>query len=211
LETYFKPALLTVFLAALLGGAGARVTALEIPVENISTTAGTAVGFVDMEKIFQEFPETEHAKVEYFEDIEKKRLALLDKELEIKNLKDRIDALKKSIDTGTSAAAAGISPSTGTINAVAASAQDAAATLILRQQELDEKEKGLETERLKIEQDLVDEERHRSQAILGHIYVVLQELAEEAQVNVVVDKSSILYGTAQVDLTEKLRERLRSE
>ena len=194
---------------SVLFGWTAGAWALEIPVENITTTAGFAVGYVDMEKIFQEFPETQRAKVEYFEDIEKKRLALLDKELEIKNLKDRIDAIKKSIEIGTGSSSLGVS--SGTASAAAATAQDAAATLVLRQQELDEKEKSMETERLKIEQDLVDEERHRSQAILGRIYVVLQELAEEAQVSVVVDKSSILYGTAQVDLTEKLRERLRTE
>jgi Skp family chaperone for outer membrane proteins len=184
--------------------------ALEIPVENIEATAGFAVGYVDMEKIFQEFPQTQQSKVEYLENIEKKRLALLDKELEINSVKERIDSLKKTIEAGINPASE-VAPGTETPGAPETSVQDAAAGLVLRQQELSEKEKDLETERLKIEQDLVNEERRRSQAILGHIYLILQELAEEAQVSVVVDKTSILYGTAEVDLTEKLRERLKNE
>jgi Skp family chaperone for outer membrane proteins len=210
LETFSRRGIAFLLTGALLGLFG-KVRALEIPVENIATPSGSAVGFVDIEKIFQEFPETQRAKAEYMSSIEKKRIALLDKELEIKSIKDRIDSLKKTLEPETGSAATAPAKSTGTVDSSGAPAEGAAAALVLRQQELDEKEKGLETERLKIEQELVDEERHRSQAILGHIYVVLQELAEEAQVSVVVDKSSILYGTAQVDLTAKLRERLRAE
>jgi Skp family chaperone for outer membrane proteins len=45
--------------------------------------------------------------------------------------------------------------------------------------------------------------------ILGKIYQALRDVANEEQVVVVVDKSSILYGDANIDLTEKLQERVR--
>jgi len=158
-----------------------------------------------MEKIFQEFPETRRAKAEYLLEVQKKRGFLLERELAVKDVHDRIDTLKESLG---SAVNGNVAASTDTVRSSARS--DQAEALILRQQELSDKNDELEKERLKAEQDLVDYERRRSQAILGRIYAVLQELAQEDQISVVVDKSHILYGIPQVDLTEKLRDRLRT-
>ena len=43
----------------------------------------------------------------------------------------------------------------------------------------------------------------------GLIYKALKDLANEEQVTLVVDKSSILFGSAEIDLTDKLQQRVR--
>jgi len=163
-----------------------------------------------MEKIFQEFPETKTAKADYLIEIEKKRKILLEKELALKENEDQIEALKKAIGNNEhSEIEKSTSSATESGNPTKSNSEGESVLISLKQQELTEKRKALEQERLKAEQELVDYERRRSQAILGKIYIILRELAEESQVSVVVDKSHILYGTPQVDLTDKLRERLR--
>jgi len=74
--------------------------------------------------------------------------------------------------------------------------------------ELDDKKAEMEELRKQASADLAAFENQQSQLILGKIYQALRDVANEEQVSVVVDKSSILYGDANIDLTEKLQQRL---
>ena len=61
---------------------------------------------------------------------------------------------------------------------------------------------------LDFEQPLLELENRRSEILLGKIYTVIQEVARENGVGVVVDKNQILFGQNSVDLTEKVIKKL---
>lgn len=61
-----------------------------------------------------------------------------------------------------------------------------------------------------VEKNLLELESRRSEILLGKIYTVVQEVARENGVSVVVDKGQILFGQKTVDLTEKVLKKLES-
>ena len=75
-------------------------------------------------------------------------------------------------------------------------------------EELKNKEKDLKSFQATAEKELTALESRKSQVLLGKIYQVLQQVAHDEGVSVVVDKGAILYGQPAVDLTEKLLKRL---
>jgi len=175
--------------------------ALNIPLGK-SDGKSTAVGYVDMELIFQEFPETKKAKQEYYAEVEKRRKALSDQEAEIERINQRLVVLKTTLEdllvaTSTSTA---VDSSTDTVHFQESESLET---------ELAKKKDELEISRKKAVKELEKLEENRSLQILGRIYNILKDLAQEEGISMVVDKTSILYGSEAVDLTYKLRNRLR--
>lgn len=171
--------------------------ALDIPLSGSSETGqggGAGLGYVDMDRIFQIYPQTQVAKEDYAKQLKKKRDQLAAKESEMADIQGRIAVLESTLK-------------------LADDTQPAAAT---SKQSLEKMKQDLETHKTELEElhkqatsDLAAFESQQSQLILGKIYQALRDVAIEAQVSVVVDKSSILYGDATIDLTEKLQERVR--
>ena len=198
--------------------------ALEIPLGKAEGKS-TTVGYVDMELIFQEFPETKKAKQEYYAEVETRRKMLAGQEEDIAKLNQRLLVLKTTLESlviSTSAAAeAGVESSTEAAGGEEAAPEagkseieksSATATkpeLEKLEKEPDEKKEALETTKQKAVKELEELEESRSLQILGRIYNILEELAQEEGISMVVDKSSILYGSEAVDLTHKLKNRLR--
>jgi Skp family chaperone for outer membrane proteins len=192
--------------------------ALEIPLGGASEGkgaggGGTSVGYVDMDRIFQIYPQTQIAKEDYAKQLEKKRQQLREKEEQVNSLKARIGVLDSTLkDMGAPSAAPATSSDTATSTAASAGTpadagsaqgmQDMKKQLEQQMGELDDMRKQAET-------DLAAFQAQQSQIILGKIYQALKDLAQEEQVTLIVDKSSILYGDAAVDLTEKLQEKVR--
>lgn len=232
------PVLSSLLLPALFA---AGAFALEIPLKQRAGggQGGTTVGFVDMEAIFQEYPETQKAKTEYFAELASKReaLASLEKELvdlreqlsvlrtTLKEMQDSLKSAPESVEASTATAETFTAASTAPAAAVAEAmrpgslAQDIGASpgsvaavnesLLQREKTLQEKETALEQARLNAAKDLTEFEERRSLQIMGKLYKALIQLADEQGVTVVVDKRSILYGQAAMDLTDRLRRRVR--
>lgn len=197
-----------------------KAFALEIPLGGATEGktgggGGTAVGYVDMDRIFQIYPQTQIAKEDYAKQLEKKRQQLHEKEAQVNSLKARIGVLDSTLkDMGTPATAPATSSDTVTSSATAAASlqpadsgsaqgmQDMKKQLEQQMGELDDMRKQAET-------DLAAFQAQQSQIILGKIYQALKDLAQEEQITLIVDKSSILYGDAAIDLTEKLQEKVR--
>jgi Skp family chaperone for outer membrane proteins len=59
--------------------------------------------------------------------------------------------------------------------------------------------------------ELAEFEKNKTLAIMSDFYRLIEDIAKEENISVVVEKSSILYGLPKVDLTEKARERLRGK
>jgi Skp family chaperone for outer membrane proteins len=189
---------------AMIGLAGTAM-ALEIPLGGGTEAKGasTAVGYVDMDRIFQIYPQTQIAKEDYAKQLEKKRQLLHEKESQANALKARIGVLDSTLkdmntqptgSTDTAASPSGASDS--------ATGQDMKKQLEAQMAEIDDMRK-------QAARDLAAFQNQQSQIILGKIYQALRDLAQEEQVTLVVDKSSILYGDAAIDLTEKLQNKVR--
>ena len=194
----------------------AAALALEIPLKKGSGEA-TRVGFVDMERIFREYPETQKARAEYFQEVERQRAALAERERQLASLTDQMAALQSAVAQPPAAEAVsstGAAPSlsTGAAPTPAISTATAAAVeegLAKRSSELEKRKAELTLARQTSAQALRDLEARRSKQILGSLYKALTQLADEKGVGLVVDKSAILYGQEAVDLTEALSRRVR--
>jgi len=92
-----KPTSLTKFFGTFLFGAGlaTAVFALEIPVAKSGDN--TRVGFVDMERIFQEYPETRKARTEYRKEIARYKNDISQKEKELEQLEMEIAQMRGTI------------------------------------------------------------------------------------------------------------------
>ena len=198
------------FLCLAVLGAASGAAALEIPLGGAAEAAagGTAVGYVDMDRIFQIYPQTQAAKEDYAKQLEKKRQQLRDKEAEVSSLRSRLAVLESTLKDLEQP-----QPPADPNAAQPAQPGDSAAR---GQQNVAEMKKQLETQvaeyeemRKQAERDLATFQGQQSQIILGKIYQALRDLAQEEQVTLVVDKSSILYGDAAIDLTEKLQAKVR--
>jgi Skp family chaperone for outer membrane proteins len=173
-----------------------NAAALEIPLNGAgggSGDGGAKIGYVDMERIFQVYPQTKAAKDDYRKRLEKLKSDLAQREADLGNTRDRIavlDSTLKGVQSSTDT-----TPEPGNLDAM--------------KKDLQTKEQEFEEARKRALDDLATFESKQSQVILGRIYEALVSLADEEQLTLVVDKSSILYGSASTDLTEKLQERIR--
>ena len=181
--------------------------ALDIPLSGSVDTGrggGASLGYVDMDRIFKIFPQTQAAKEDYAKQLKKKRDQLAAKEAEMADVKGRIAVLESTLKQSTDAQSTSAAPDASSNNTASASQ-----SLGKMKQELETHKTELEELSKQATSDLAAFESQQSQLILGKIYQALRDVAIEAQVSVVVDKSSILYGDATIDLTEKLQERVR--
>lgn len=181
--------------------------ALEIPLGGESGGSGGGGGkiaYVDMERIFQVYPQTREAKEDYAKQLAKKRQQLADKEAELANLKSRVSVLESTLkDVNANGATAAPQASTPTASG------ESPQSLLDMKKDLEQKQAELEDLRKRAADDLAAFERQQTQLIFGKIYQALRDVCSEEQVTLVVDKASILYGSADIDLTEKLQTRVR--
>jgi len=187
----------------LMIGLAGSASALEIPLGGGVEAAGgggTTVGYVDMDRIFQIYPQTQIAKEDYAKQLEKKRQQLREKESQVNALKARIGVLDSALKDLSAAPAA---DTTTVTNA----GPDSPSSDMKKQ--LEGQMAELDDLRKQSERDLATFQNQQSQIILGKIYQALRDLAQEEQVTLVVDKSSILYGDTAIDLTDKLQNRVR--
>lgn len=252
---------------------------IELELQENRGERGT-VGFVDMDRVFQEFPETQKAKAALDAEVKSRKEALRQKKAELKKLKGELEDLKTekgellealarlqageaakaaaeatavstqpvaastaaAVETSTAAPwvglpgislepAARVTSSTGTIAVSTgaastppvsisspAASQISISSAVLAQleqkieaksSEIQSKDKALAEFQKKAQKELLDMENRKVQIVLGKIYQVVQELAREEGVSVIVDKNSILFGQSAVDLTDKLLKRLK--
>lgn len=181
--------------------------ALDIPLTGASGDGGNSkIGYVDMERIFQVYPQTKAAKEDYRKRLDKLKLDLAQKETELGNIRDRIAVLDSTLKGGGTPPA--VSASTVAADSPPELPQEPG-NLNAMKKDLEVKEAEFEEARKRALEDLATFESRQSQVILGKIYEALVGLAEDEQLTLVVDKSSILYGSAATDLTDKLQQRIR--
>jgi Skp family chaperone for outer membrane proteins len=202
-----------VFLSGFFVGL-ASAHAMEIPVTRGSGHEGVSVGYVDMEKIYEEYPETHKAKKDFYTELAKRRRILADKEKEMADLRERLSVLRSSLEEvdGSSTSVVSSSKTVAVSSAPVITPEVLEATrssLVQQEQLLKEHEVELEKDRQDALEEFKQLEERKALQVLGKLYKALVQLAEEKGIDLVVDKSSILYGQHAFDLTEKLSRRVR--
>ena len=103
------------------------------------------------------------------------------------------------------------------------SSADMNALVAAKEQEIKEKEAGIDAlnqesakkkEEIKqqtkqIKEDLVSLEEKKTITVLNDLYRVLERIATEESITIIIDKNDVLYGQPGQDLTQKVRERLQ--
>lgn len=199
------------------------------------------IGVVDIEMIFREFPETKRGQKELENELKKAQEQIEVKKKEIEELQKEIDemdaveektgnlpGMKLSRDaTGQ----AGVDVSTSTGAALDVEARESGQEFLKDKKDTKKKEdqKGFEKlykskkELLQKKKDelgkfikeseanLLAMEERRSREILEKLYRVLEKIAREESLDVILDKNYVLYGQPAIDVTEKLKKRLAGE
>ncbi|MFH1283245.1 MAG: OmpH family outer membrane protein [bacterium] len=126
------------------------------------------------------------------QDIEAEIEANQDDESAIIEKQNQDKAVSQEVDKSTSTASVIVDPK------------------VLEEKKKELEEKSGELANLKEESNIEIQELHISfrQQVMGKIYVVLQELAGEEGIEIIVDKNNVLYGKPNIDLTQKLVDRL---
>jgi Skp family chaperone for outer membrane proteins len=178
--------------------------ALEIPLSGSvdSSGGGGKIGYVDIDKIFQIYPQTLAAKEDYAKQLKRKREQLSTKEKELSEIKEKLSVLEATLKNMESPS--GISGSTAS-----ASSPVQPQSFLTLKQDLENKKTEYEELRKQAATDLSVYEKQQSQIILGKIYQALKDLAQEEQISVVVDKNSVLYRDTTIDLTDQLQQHIR--
>ena len=194
---------------------GLSAGALDIPLSGTGSSGGNGghkIAYVDLERIFQIFPETKFAKEDYAKRLVKMREDLANREEEISTFNTRIEVLESTLKQLEGKVATKVETSTNTpVDSTEFQFDEGedSEALVKMKKDLEEKISGLEDARKRATRELSTFENQQSQVILGKIYLALKDLANDEQVTLVVDKSSILFGSTDIDLTEKLQQRVR--
>jgi len=84
--------------------------------------------------------------------------------------------------------------------------------------DLQEKNKLLEEKKVECEElkkktqiELKEFENSKTMAIMADLYKIIKELAEEENISIVVEKGNVLYGLPNIDITDKVIDRLRGK
>ena len=75
------------------------VLALEIPLTGgtQSSAGGPKIAYVDMERIFQIYPQTQAAKEDYAKQLKRKKDQLAEKEAELRDISSRLTVLESTL------------------------------------------------------------------------------------------------------------------
>ncbi|MCS7230930.1 MAG: OmpH family outer membrane protein [Elusimicrobiota bacterium] len=197
-----------------------HISAIEIQTQDVRIIR---VGVIDINKVISEFPLAQKAQqeIELFKQNKLSELSVIEKELEdvLKqqiNLTTEIEQLKhqiKQIETEIQTSTLTIS-STGTIvNADEKSIriQQIKDEIIKKQKNLEqidqaitEKKEKIKSEKEKIEKEIEEKKQKYEVEIYIELYKIIQKIAQQEKLNLIIDKSGILYGESQIDITQKV-------
>jgi Skp family chaperone for outer membrane proteins len=271
-----------IFMSLMILGAGRIVRAIEIPLDAITPVR---VGYVDLQKVFDTYPEKSFAEGDLLKEIQKRKQDLVRRQTDINALRQQIAADQSALDqaqarrpvtvprdalateeTEPAAPEIPVTPpktntSTTTVepyptdeplaglpgHEVAAPAANAQAPAprttrrtaspmldllasttgptLLKPEAMAALDKRLAENRKTLNRALMEFRDFRGKAVddmkvlqtqktygvMSKIYAILQTLARDESVMVVLDKAYVLYGEDTIDLTDKLISRLQGE
>jgi len=249
-----------------LAFAAVRCSAVEIPLDR-SVVSGnketTAIGYVDIEKIFAEHPLKKRLQEEYVTEVDKRKSEIAQMDAVVRGLekvvvssatevaraKLELDILKSmcprqepsatsaliqgttesimgqdissaafrepaiaaALPRGTtqSAAVTPQGPDPAVIRAKEAAIREKEAAIDIIKKDIDTKRDEMSRKIRQNKADLALMEEKRTASVLADMYKILQKVAADENVTIIIDKNDVLYGQASQDMTDRVRERLQ--
>jgi len=186
------------------------------------------------EEFLKEADKRKQAEKDFHSKITAMEGVVVSSTTEIKQLKQEIENLRKNqtqVLTVPQSQGAVLSSSTSAAPEVAVkSSAPAQMTIANPEQEIkdklvliSDKEKGIEALKNEIEKskaalselrkkdkkELEALENKQSETVMADLYQVIEEVAKEEDLTVIMDKNNILYGKSAKNVTDKVRQRLR--
>jgi len=179
------------------------------------------VGVVDMNRILEDYSKSQklQKELQLFKENKKAEIAELEKEVEnllkkkleitveIEQLKQQV----KQLEVSVSSSEVMQSSSSVQTSDITSQLQQIKSTIEAKQKNRDEIEKTIsdKKEQLKQKQKDIDLEVEKMKEkfemeIYAELYNVIKKVAEEEGLNIVIDKSGILYGESKIDITDKV-------
>ncbi len=179
------------------------------------------VGVVDMNRILEDYSKSQklQKELQLFKENKKAEIAELEKEVEnllkkkleitveIEQLKQQVKQLEVSVSSSE------VMQSSASVQTsdITSQLQQIKSTIEAKQKNRDEIEKTIsdKKEQLKQKQKDIDLEVEKMKEkfemeIYAELYNVIKKVAEEEGLNIVIDKSGILYGESKIDITDKV-------
>jgi len=143
------------------------LTSLVIFIFMLSNVYALKVGYVDIEKVFNQYSGTKKAKTKLQSKLEEEQKRIDKKKQEILKMKDDLDKQKSILDKNK---------------------------LKEKEDELQQKLEKLQADALEIQQKLYGEEKELTANIVEEIRAIVQKIAKDKGYDFVFEKNLLLYG-----------------
>jgi len=191
---------------------------IELATQDVSVLR---VGVVDMNRILEEYSKSQKLQKELQLFKENKKAEIVELEKEVENLLKKkleitveIEQLKqqvKQLEVSVSSSEVMQSSASVQTSDITSQLQQIKSTIEAKQKNIDEIEKTIldKKEQLKQKQKDIDLEVEKMKEkfemeIYAELYNVIKKVAEKEGLNIVIDKSGILYGESKIDITDKV-------
>ncbi len=219
MKTFVFRAIRHLFTAAVCGFFVSPAVALEIPVSAVTDGKAMRIAYADMELIYNVCPQKARATKEYRDAKDAYETAISSITAALAVRRGDTERLQKEIEEyrrGTSAAPVDVS--TETLPPAADKTASAKTVEAVYEKEIARKaadtditklEASLDKARAEMVSGISDIEKNCSTDILQTIYKVLEQIAVEEELLVIIDKNYILYAPEAYDITSKVIDRLK--
>ena len=200
--------------------------------------SSSKIAYVDMEKAFTEHPLSSRAKEDFTVEVEKRKNELLGmendllklesdlkaKETEIKDMQGKIDLLKTEPSVAVNTSTSSLSSSTAKISTTSVLSSDKMNDLLkstdddvkTKQEEykaislnIEKKKAEIADKNKKNKDELCALEECKSAEVLKDIFLIVNKIAQEEGIEMIIDKNDVLFAQPYQDITEKVLDRMR--
>jgi Skp family chaperone for outer membrane proteins len=205
---------------------------IEIPTKDITVIR---IGVVDMNKVLNEYPLTQKLQqdIDNFKQNKMAEIVSIEKEIEelmkqklvinteIEQLKTQLAQISVSATTSTIISSESISSTKfiqSSTTVVAQSEQveqikknieDKQKNLQQIEQEINTKKQIVKQKQTEIESEIEKMKQKTEAEIYAELYKIIKQIAQQEGLNVVIDKSGILYGEPEIDITDKVLKKIK--
>ena len=205
---------------------------IEIPTKDITVIR---IGVVDMNKVLNEYPLTQKLQqdIDNFKQNKMAEIVSIEKEIEelmkqklvinteIEQLKTQLAQISVSATTSTIISSESISSTEfiqSSTTVVAQSEQveqikknieDKQKNLQQIEQEINTKRQIVKQKQTEIESEIEKLKQKTEAEIYAELYKIIKQIAQQEGLNVVIDKSGILYGEPEIDITDKVLKKIK--
>ncbi|MCK4532785.1 OmpH family outer membrane protein [bacterium] len=194
------------------------------------------IGYVDIKKVFKEFPKTREAKQKLKVKIKLKKEEIEKRKEEIKKEKEEIEKEREKIkksEAREKSTEFDIKKGTATVVGIQSEKkkeeleQDeiqeitdefevekdttTVETIEDREMQILHKEKELKEFIKQTKKEIISRDKDYVETVLEMIYDVIEKVGHEEGISIILDKKEILYGKEVLDITDKVLERLKRQ